>query len=243
MSNGILPLYFLIILKYFCFERGEMNMSTKLNEIHDYLRKIGTPNEEILEMDKTTFTLAKEIAQFAHRIQERDNGEPYFNHPMRLVSKFEKILGEDVLGRVDENALSYLKIPYKGVKEVCLLHDVIEDTELKFDDLEQIFAECGFGDYYSKYIKIPLKYITHIKSEDYEIYVMNTLQNSTASMVKMLDIEDNLALLDLTKFKDSEFKRANTYLKCFKYINDRYNFIENCTKYRRMMKKLAKVEY
>ena len=218
-------------------------MSLRLSDVHEYLKKVGYSSEKISELDKTTDGLSLEICKYAHRSQSRENGEPYSNHPIRLVSKYEKLIGEDQIKNVDEEALSYLKIPYTGVKEVCLLHDVIEDTNITLDDLEAAFEACGFGEFFNKYIKIPMKYITHNKKEDYEIYVINALQNPIASMVKMLDLQDNLDLLDLVKFEKWEYDRALKYMKCFSYINDKYKFIENCSKYRRMIKKLSKVEY
>jgi hypothetical protein len=218
-------------------------MKTRLNEIHEYLRKNGLSDQEILSLDKSTYGIAYEICKYAHRNQIRDNGEPYSNHPIRLAKKFEKLIGEKEFNNIDEEALKFLKIPYKGVKEVCLLHDVIEDTDFKIDDIEAIFEGCGFKDFYNSHIKLPLKYITHNKKEDYEIYVINALQNSTASMVKMLDLQDNLDLLDLIKFGNWEYDRALKYMKCFNYINAKYKFIENCAKYRKMIRKLSKVQY
>ena len=218
-------------------------MKTRLNEIHEYLRNIGCNDQEIVSLDKSTYGIAYEICKYAHRNQIRDNGEEYSNHPIRLTMKFEKLIGEKEFSNIDEAALNFLKIPYKGVKEVCLLHDVIEDTDFKIDDIEAIYSECCFKDFFNSYIKLPLKYITHNKKEDYEIYVINALQNPVASMVKMLDLQDNLELIDLIAFGNWEYERALKYMKCFNYINARYKFIENCAKYRKMIKKLCKVQY
>lgn len=223
--------------------KGEMNMLTRLNEIHNYLSKVGYSDEEIAKMDSDTYTLSLEICKYAHRNQTRENGEPYEKHPLRLVEKFERLIGESEINTVDLNTLKYFKIPYQGVKEVCLLHDVVEDTDFTLKDIEEIFKECGFEEYSSKYIILPLQFITHNKKEDYEIYVMNLLQNDIASMVKMLDLQDNMMLLDLEKFQESEYKRAQKYLKCFNYINLSHRFIENATKYTKITKHLAKVQY
>lgn len=218
-------------------------MSSRLNEIREYLAKTNSDEKYVNSFDKKIITLTTAICKYAHRNQTRENGEVYSNHPLRLVEMFEKLIGEDETQIADYRALEYYKIPYFGVKEVALLHDVVEDTNFTFADIEEIYKECGFDDYYEKYIAVPLKLITHNKKEDYEIYVSNLLQNKIASMVKFLDLQDNMNYLDLIQFGSYEYQRAQKYLKCFNYINMAHRFLEHAEKYKKITKHLMKVKY
>ncbi|GAA0177286.1 bifunctional (p)ppGpp synthetase/guanosine-3',5'-bis(diphosphate) 3'-pyrophosphohydrolase [Clostridium sediminicola] len=72
-------------------------------------------------VDKEFIKRAYELAKKAHISQMRESGEPYIIHPLNVAI----ILAEMGL---DENVIA-----------ASLLHDVIEDTEYTFGDIEELF--------------------------------------------------------------------------------------------------------
>ena len=186
--------------------------------------------EELKEMSTTL--LAIDIAEYAHDGQFRENGVPYVNHPKKIFCHFMELFEVDRYSSICWNMMRAFGFPTSGVLEVIMLHDVVEDTALSHKDVKNLFKEFGYLDYFNKYIDEPLKLITHDKSVSYPEYIEKVLTNRTASFVKMLDLMDNLYLFSLKEFKDKELKRAINYLKYFKTINDKYDFIDSIHRYK-----------
>ncbi len=124
-------------------------------------------------------------------------------------------------------------IPYTGVQEVRLLHDVIEDTEFTMDDVEGIYSECGFKDFFEMYVKDALIRITHDKSQDYETYIDICLGNPISAIAKMMDLQDNLRVIDLVSLDDEKLKRSFGYLKWIAVINVVFHFLEGVESYKK----------
>ena len=74
--------------------------------------------------DKVLIRKAFDISADAHKDQRRKTGEPYIFHPIAVA----KIVANEV--GLGANSIA-----------AALLHDVVEDTEYTFDDIEQIFGE------------------------------------------------------------------------------------------------------
>ena len=214
-------------------------MNENLEKIHEYLLSVGVTQERIDQSDCSTVYLAMEIMEYAHRNQRRENGEEYANHPGRALTNYRDFVG--VIPNdsfcIDKDMMAKYGIPYAGVQEVCLLHDVIEDTEFTMDDVESIYAECGFEDFFAVYIKDALKRITHDKSQDYEKYIDICLGNPISAIAKMMDLQDNLRVIDLVSLDDEKLKRSFDYLKWIAVINAVYHFLEGAESYRKEFKK------
>lgn len=213
-------------------------MNETLNKIHEYLLEKGVDEKTIKGWDTSSVYLAMEIAEYAHRNQKRENGEDYANHPFRCLDIYRQWVGikPHDFNSVDTDLLYEYDIPYDGVQEVCLLHDVIEDTEFDMNDLREIFKECGFAKYFELYIERPLEKITHDKTVDYKDYIAECACNPTSALVKMIDMQDNLRIMDLALFDSNRYSRAQDYLFYIYAINDIYHFIENMKKYREALK-------
>ena len=171
--------------------------------------------------------LAKAIAIFAHHGQFRENGEYYVTHPINIATKFFKLMclnGEEKPLPVD--LVASFDLPNKGTFEVCMLHDVIEDTDVTLEDIKELYTESGFIAAFERYLETPLKLLTHNKNEDYDIYINKVLTNKTASFVKMLDMIDNLNVTSLISFNEKEVERCHKYINYIKLINDKYHFLE-----------------
>lgn len=210
-------------------------MNENLKKIHDYLINLGATEEMLKEYDKSSVYLAQEIAEYAHRNQKRENGEEYVNHPMRVLQNYRNLVGidPDDYFCIDEDLMFKNNVPFNGVQEVCVLHDVVEDTEFTLEDVEKIYEDCGLGIHFKTYIKDALNRITHIKSVCYEDYINICLENPISSIVKMLDLQDNLKIIDLVSFDEENYHRAQRYLSYIYVLNGVHHFLENIQKYRR----------
>lgn len=207
---------------------------TTLKEIHDYLLSIGVTEESISKADCSSVRIAEEIALYAHRNQKREQGEPYVEHPYRVMEMYRELIGigVDGSGMVNKDLLDSFEIPFTGVQEVAMLHDVLEDTEVTEMDISSIYHQCGLGWFYDMYIKEPLLLITHDKAQEYPLYIAICMQNPTSAMVKMLDMKDNLNMLTVAELGDKVIHRSIGYLGFIKAINDRYHFVEGCFEYK-----------
>lgn len=210
-------------------------MNNNLEKIHNYLINEGVKKEDLEKYDADTKLLAQEIMEYAHRNQRRENGEGYSLHPYRCAENYKRLLGRlnpNEKVQIEKGYLHDLRIPYEGVEEVCYLHDVVEDTEFKLKDIEEIYTDCGFKQYFDTFIKEPLKLITHDKAMKYDDYIDLVLTDRTASLVKLFDLQDNLFVLDLIDYDLKSYHRANNYLYYTFLINEKYKFLQRFIQYR-----------
>jgi len=104
---------------------------------------------------------AVEIAARAHAGQTDKAGNPYIEHPLRVM----------------------LKVTGDVAKAAAALHDVLEDTDLTAEDLR---AE----DIPEEVIEI-VELLTKVPGEEYEKQVRRALKNPIAKKVKKADVQDN----------------------------------------------------
>ncbi len=218
-------------------------MNENLKKIHEYLLGTGVKKERIEKADTSSVYLAMEIMEYAHRNQKRENGEDYANHPARVLDNYRNLVGidPDDYFCMDDELMHKHRVPYEGVQEVCLLHDVVEDTEFTINDIKEIYSECGFGSFFKIYIKDALKRITHDKSVPYLDYIKICLENPISAIVKMMDLQDNLRVIDLVDLNDENYKRSHDYLSYIYLINDVYHFLENVKSYKEELAKEPKM--
>lgn len=124
---------------------------------------------------------AMKIAFNAHKEQVDKNGIPYIYHPVHLA---EQIDSEETIC-------------------VALLHDVVEDTNITFENLE----EYGFYDE----IIVALKLMTHDVSIPYMEYVKKIKTNEIAKKVKLADLNHNSDLSRLDFVDEKALQRAEKY--------------------------------
>ncbi len=142
---------------------------------------------------------AVDIASSAHKDQKDRAGAPYILHPLRLMTKAVGVLE----------------------KTVAVLHDVIEDTTVTFDELEQE----GF----CREVLIALDLLTHRKNVSYSAYVDRIMENRLALRVKMLDWEDNLNVLRLDRLCEADYTRISKYHTYYKKAERVLPSLENKT--------------
>lgn len=209
-------------------------MNKYVKEINKFIIQTEGKYSDLVGPGLSTYSISKKIMEYAHRNQVRENGEPYVNHPSRIESMYRDLIGMNGCCPFFEPSILYLLgVPFEGVQEVCLLHDVVEDTELTIEDIHDIFAYCNEGDYFDEFIKRPLECITHNKDDSYSDYIAKVLNDPTASLVKMIDLQDNLFILGLIDFGDKKYARAQGYLHWMFVINEEHHFLEKVERYKK----------
>ena len=94
------------------------------------------------------------------------------------------------LGQLDYNDVPYIFHPYHLAEQmddeisctVALLHDVVEDTSITLDDLEQMFP---------KQVVEIVMLLTHDEKVDYFEYIRKIKTSAIATKVKLADIKHN----------------------------------------------------
>ena len=131
---------------------------------------------------------AMKIAFEAHKEQKDKSGLPYIYHPIHLAEQME-----------DEATTC-----------VALLHDVVEDTDITFDDL----INEGFTDE----IIEALKLMTHDDSVPYMDYVENLKHNLIARKVKLADLKHNSDPTRLDIIDEKAQKRNEKYQNAIRLL-------------------------
>lgn len=131
---------------------------------------------------------AMKIAFEAHKEQKDKSGLPYIYHPIHLAEQME-----------DEATTC-----------VALLHDVVEDTDITFDDL----INEGFTDE----IIEALKLMTHDDSVPYMDYVENLKHNPIARKVKLADLKHNSDPTRLDIIDEKAQKRNEKYQNAIRLL-------------------------
>ena len=210
-------------------------MANLNKEMKEFFTSKGFTEDQYEDMLTCTVNIALMISSYAHREQYRENKNSYSVHPYSCMNLYRNFVGieEDSDDCIDLDLMYKHNIPFEGVQEVALLHDVLEDTEVSLEEIEEMFNDFGYATYFKLYIKQALILITHDKSESYEIYIDRMLVNPVASICKMMDLTDNMNMFGLAKVGDKELDRTIRYAKHFKQINDKWHFVENMMLYKK----------
>jgi len=131
---------------------------------------------------------ALQIAVNAHAGAKDKGGDPYAFHPIRVM----------------------LRCKNPDARIVALLHDVVEDTDVTFEDLK---AE-GF----SETVLAALRLVTHLPEDSYEEYVKKIAPNPIATEVKLADLEDNSDIRRLKNLDDKAVARFRKYMRAYRFL-------------------------
>lgn len=134
---------------------------------------------------------AIEIAAIAHKGQIDKAGAPYILHPLRVM-----------LTRDNE------------LEQICaVLHDVVEDSQITFEDLRKE----GF----SEIVIEILDCLTKREGESYDVFIGRILNNQVACRVKLADIDDNMNLSRIENPTEKDRERMKKYEKAVARIMTR----------------------
>jgi (p)ppGpp synthase/HD superfamily hydrolase len=109
------------------------------------------------------------------------DGSPYILHPLRPMMQMH----------TDEERI------------VAILHDVVEDTEVTLNDLQ----EAGFGENVLEAVRL----LTHEDDLSYEDYVLRLKSNPLARKVKLADLNDNADLCKMSGNEEKDLARLKKY--------------------------------
>ena len=127
------------------------------------------------------------IAYEAHKNQVDKSGVPYIYHTIHVAEQMDT-----------ENECI-----------IALLHDVVEDTNVTFKQLEEVF---------SKEIIDILKLLTREENIEYDEYIKRIKNNSIACKVKIADLTHNLDKTRLDFVTEVDVKRNEKYKKALQIL-------------------------
>lgn len=136
-----------------------------------------------------SYILALEIAKLAHGNQLDKGGNLYIEHPIYVASKFEN----------------------EDLKIVAVLHDVVEDTKIKLNDLRPFFK--------NEIIEAIFR-ITKNRDVTYEKYLLGVKSNNLARYVKIEDIKHNMDLSRIKKVQKKDLDRVEKYKKALEFLEN-----------------------
>jgi GTP pyrophosphokinase len=159
---------------------------------------IDSSYQKISSKEKKVIYQSLVIAFNGHDGQMRRSGEPYIHHPIEVA----KIVAKDI-------GLDYISIAS------ALLHDVVEDTDVTFNDLNE-----SVGNEISRIVNGLTKISTLKKNEDYSIQAENyrrmllTLHSDIrVILIKTADRLHNMRTIDfLSKAKQDQMASESLYI-------------------------------
>ncbi|WP_434687304.1 HD domain-containing protein [Pseudanabaena minima] len=132
---------------------------------------------------ETLLALAIAIANQAHAGQLDKAGKPYISHPLTVMAQMDTLES----------------------KIVAVLHDAIEDSDLKIEDL----VKQGFPEFITDAIAA----ITKLDGEPYEDYILRVKSNEIARKVKIADLTHNMDISRIANPTEKDFQRLEKYQK------------------------------
>ena len=167
-----------------------------VSDLYDDL--IDSSYQKISSKEKKVIYQSLVIAFNGHDGQMRKSGEPYIHHPIEVA----KIVAKDI-------GLDYISIAS------ALLHDVVEDTDVTFKDLDE-----SVGHEISRIVNGLTKISTLKKNEDYSVQAENyrrmllTLHKDIrVILIKTADRLHNMRTIDfLSKAKQDQMASESLYI-------------------------------
>jgi (p)ppGpp synthase/HD superfamily hydrolase len=135
-----------------------------------------------------TLERALQIAVQAHAGQKDKSGAAYIFHPIRVM----------------------MRCTTPEAMIVGLLHDVVEDTPVTFEELE---AEGFPPD-----VMAALRLLTHASEVPYEDYIQQVKTHPIATEAKLADLEDNMDIRRLEEVNEKAAARFKKYLAAFRAL-------------------------
>ena len=130
------------------------------------------------------------IAVNAHQGQRQKDGAPYILHPLHLMQQLEQ----------------------PDAKMAAILHDVVEDTDVTFADLES----AGMPET----VLAALRLLTHDAETPYLDYIKQIAGNPLARQVKMADLTHNMDVRRLPEITDKDRERLLKYHQAWQMLSE-----------------------
>jgi GTP pyrophosphokinase len=167
-----------------------------LREYRGLLRSL---KQRIKKGDRRIIRNAFELAADAHKDMRRKSGEPYILHPLAVA----RIVVEEI---------------GLGVTSACcaLLHDVVEDTEVSLEDIEE-----EFGVVFSRIIDgltkianvVDIKATASMQAENFRKILLTLAEDPRVILIKLADRLHNMRTLgSMSREKQLKIASETTYI-------------------------------
>ena len=149
------------------------------------------PFAGLIELDEgfipASLDRAIAIACKAHAGQIDKAGKPYSLHPLRVM----------------------MEVPSKA-RIVAVLHDVIEDSDISFFDLE--------SEGFSAYDISALDSVSRRPGESYSAFIDRAAANPIGRIVKLADLRDNCDMSRFSNPSPDDWARYDKYMSAIDYL-------------------------
>jgi GTP diphosphokinase / guanosine-3',5'-bis(diphosphate) 3'-diphosphatase len=148
---------------------------------------------------------AYDLAAKAHGTQRRENGDPYFTHPVAVA---------DILAgyRLDVASIA-----------TALLHDVVEDTPTKLPDIEARFGKeiAGLVDGVTKLTRLELQSDRTKQAENFRKLVLAISRDIRVLLVKLADRLHNMRTLHFVRDPEKRKRIARETMEIYAPLSER----------------------
>lgn len=134
---------------------------------------------------------AIKFASEKHVEQVDKGGRAYILHPLRMMMR---------LRTNDDELMS-----------IAVLHDVVEDCKVSFDDLRSIGM--------TERVVLGVKALTKQNGETYEQFIERLAENRDAMLVKREDLRDNSDITRLKGISTKDIERMAKYMAAFRKLD------------------------
>ena len=135
------------------------------------------------------------LATNAHAGQFDRGGKPYILHPLKVMH--------------------YLKTDDEELQCIALLHDVVEDTDTSWKDLEAIGC--------TERVLNAVRALTKLPGQTYDEYKETVFANEDAMRVKLCDLRHNTDIRRLKGVTQKDIERIAKYNRFFLEIQAKLN--------------------
>ena len=174
-----------IMLHYRRPDNDEFGEYTEITEA-EAEQQLGEQRERL----NALLELAIKVATEAHKNQTDKGGNPYIEHPKAVAAQVENT----------------------EYKIVAYLHDVVEDTEITLEYLE----EMGF----TNRIVNSVRLLTKTKTLTYEAYLKRLKADDSARHVKIADLRHNMDLSRIPEPTEKDYKRIEKYKHSLEFLGE-----------------------
>src|ERR1700760_3983907 len=174
---------------------GVIRQCELTRKIHDYDTKA----------DTSVVDAAYDLAEQAHSAQRRENGDPYFTHPVAVA---------DILAgyRLDIASIA-----------TALLHDVVEDTPTRLQDIEARFGKeiAGLVDGVTKLTRLELQSDRTKQAENFRKLVLAMSRDIRVLLVKLADRLHNMRTLHFVQDVERRLRIARETMEIYAPLAER----------------------
>ncbi len=148
---------------------------------------------------------AYHLAEKAHSTQRRENGDPYFSHPVAVA---------DILAGYHLDVASIA---------TALLHDVVEDTSCKLSEIESRFGKeiAGLVDGVTKLTRLELQSDRTKQAENFRKLVLAMSRDIRVLLVKLADRLHNMRTLHFVRTPEKRKRVARETMEIYAPLAER----------------------